>query len=70
MEEKKSTYRGSSDAQRKAVSKYLAETVEEFKVRVPKGRKAYYQDAAAAAGMSLNAFTIAALDEKIERDQL
>lgn len=70
MEEKKSTYRGNTDAQRRASSKYLAESVESFSVRVPKGRKEHYQAAAAAAGLSLNQFVVDALDEKIERDQL
>ena len=67
MEEKKSTYKGSSDAQRKAVAKYQAEKVEDIKIRVPKGQKEYYKDHAATFGMSLNQFAITAMDEKIER---
>lgn len=68
--EKKSTYRGSSDAQRRAVSKYHAEKVEDIKIRVPKGRKDYYKSAAAKSDMSLNQFAITSMDEKIDRDNL
>lgn len=60
----KNTY---TEARKRAVSKYLTETVEEFKVRVPKGQKAYYQAAAASEGLSLNAFVITAMNERIER---
>lgn len=70
MEEKKSKYKGSSEAQRKAVAKYQAEKVEDIKIRVPKGRKDYYKNAASSAGLSLNQFTVTALDEKIDRDGL
>lgn len=68
MEEKKSTYKGNTDARRKANKKYLAENVEDIKVRVPKGRKEYYKDAAASIGQSLNQFAVNAMDEKIDRD--
>lgn len=69
-EEKKMTYKGSSEAQRKAVAKYQNEKVEDIKIHVPKGRKDQYKTAAGNAGISLNQFVIAAMDEKIERDQL
>ena len=67
------TYKGSSDAQRKAVAKYHSEKVEEIKIRVPKNddcaNKQYYKDAAADYGMSLNQFAIEsmryAIDNKI-----
>lgn len=65
-EKKKSTYRGSSEAQRRAVAKYQSEKVEEFKIRVPKGRKDYYKQQAELRGMSLNAFCIRAMDQVIE----
>lgn len=67
-EEKKSTYHGSSDARRRANSKYLKNTVEDIKVRVPKGKKDYYKKASALAGSSLNQFIIDAIDEKIIED--
>lgn len=59
-----------SEAQKRANLKYLSEKVEVLKIHVPKGRKDYYKDAAAAAGQSLTQFTVRALDEKIERDGL
>lgn len=68
MEEKKSTYRGYTQAQNKASQKYVKTHLDEIKVRIPKGRKEYYQSAASAAGLSLNQFVIAAMDEKIERE--
>lgn len=70
MDEKKSKYKGVSDAQRKAIAKYQKETVEDIKIRVPKGRKEYYKNAAGTAGLSLNQFAIASMDEKIKRDKL
>lgn len=39
-EEKKSTYTGQTDARRKASAKYLKESVEDVRIRVPKGQKA------------------------------
>ncbi len=68
MSEKKSTYKGSSEAQRKAVAKYHAEKVDNIQIRVPKGRKDYYKIYAASVGSSLNQFFIDAADEKIDRD--
>ena len=67
MEEKKSRY---TPAQNKATQKYIKEHLESIQLRVPKGRKDYYKDAAAAVGQSLNQFAISAMDEKIDRDQI
>lgn len=55
-----------SQAQRKATDKYL-EKFDEIRIRVPKGQKATMQAQAAAAGKSLNAFIIEAIDEKLRR---
>lgn len=70
MDEKKSTYKGSTDARRRANAKYQRETVENMTLRVPKGRKEYYKNAADSAGLSLNQFAITSMDEKIKRDSL
>ena len=64
--EKKTYY---TSAQKRAAEKYLSEKVENIILRVPKGRKDYYKDAAASADMSLNQFAIEAMDEKIERQK-
>ena len=64
------TYNGNTDAHRRGNAKYLSEMVEDIKIRVPKGRKEYYKLCADHADMSLNAFAIKAMDEKIERDDL
>ena len=64
-EEKKSRY---TESQKKAIQKYLHETVEEFKVRVPKGRKAEIQAHATQQGESMNAFVVRAIQEAMQRD--
>ena len=53
-----------SPAQRKATDKYLSK-FDEIRIRVEKGKKAVYQEAASAAGISLNAYATHALDEKM-----
>ena len=55
------------EQQRKASEKYLKERVEDIRIRVPKGHKAKYVQAASDLGISLNQFVIDAMDEKIER---
>ena len=66
-EDKKNRY---TPAQAKAVKKYLSESVEDIKIRVPKGKKAYYKEAAKASGESLNSLIIRALDKLIEEEKL
>ena len=67
-EEKKSTYTGQTDARRKASAKYLKESVEDIRIRVPKGDKAKVQEHAASMGESTNAFVVRAINETMERD--
>lgn len=64
-EEKKSLY---TPAQKKAINKYLHETVEEFKIRVPRGQKEVIKAHAERQGESLNAFVIRAISETMNRD--
>ena len=64
------TYKGSSDAQRRAVAAYKRDKVDIITVQVPKGRKDYYKAAATACGLSLNQFAVNAMDEKIARSGL
>lgn len=68
-ETKKSTYKGQTDARRKASAKYLSEVVEDVRIRVPKGQKAIIKDHAAAMGESMNQFVIRAIDETMSRDK-
>lgn len=65
QEEKKSRY---TEAQAKAAKKYLKESVEDIRIRVPKGDKAKVQEHAAAMGESMNSFVVRAIDETMERD--
>ena len=56
-----------SEARKRANGRYL-ESLDEIKVRVPKGRKAELQAHAEQQGESLNGFIVRAVDETIERD--
>ncbi len=67
-EEKKSTYSGQTEARRRASAKYLKETVEDVRIRVPKGQKAVIKAHAESQGESMNAFVVRAIDEAMERD--
>ena len=64
-EERKSRY---TEAQAKAAKKYLTETVEDVRIRVPKGQKAVIKAHAESQGESMNAFVVRAIDEAMERD--
>ena len=64
-EERKSRY---TEAQAKAAKKYLKGSVEDIRIRVPKGNKAKVQEHAANMGESMNAFVVRAIDETMERD--
>ena len=64
-EEKKSRY---TEAQAKAARKYLKESVEDIKIRVPKGQKAIIKAHADRQQESMNQFVIRAINETMERD--
>ena len=66
--EKKSTYTGQTDARRKASAKYLKESVEDIRIRVPKGQKSIIKNHAEKQGESMNQFVIRSITETIERD--
>ena len=67
-DEKKSTYTGQTDARRKASAKYLKESVEDIRIRVPKGQKSIIKKHAEKQGESMNQFVIRSITETIERD--
>ena len=64
-EEKKSRY---TAAQKKAAEKYLKESVEDIRIRVPKGKKAIVKAHAEQQDESMNQFIIRAINETMERD--
>ena len=68
-DKKKSSYKGFTEARKTANEKYL-NTLEDIKLRVPKGSREKYKQAAQARGKSLNQFAIEAMDEKIEREPI
>lgn len=67
-EEKKSTYSGQTEARRKANAKYLKESVEDIRIRVPKGQKDIIKAAAENAGESLNTYVRKSIDQRMERE--
>lgn len=56
-------------AQKAATTKYLAEKTEEVKVRVPKGKRAEYQEFAKSQGKSLNKLVQELLDSAIKNQK-
>lgn len=67
-EEKKKTYKGQTDARRKASAKYLKESVEDIRIRVPKGQKTVIKDHAQKQNESVNAFVVRSISETMTRD--
>lgn len=63
MEEKRKV----SEAQRRATENYL-KTLEEIKVRVPKGKKAEIKAHAESQGESVNGFINKAIDNEMQRE--
>lgn len=58
-----------TEAQAKAVKTYLEKNnLVQIQIRVPNEDKAYYKEEAEKMGLSLNAFIIEAINEKIERE--
>lgn len=57
-----------TEAQARATKKYLS-NIGEYKLRVSKEDKERYMTVAKEAGMSLNAYIIQAIEEKISNDK-
>lgn len=66
MSEEKKTYY--TEARKRANEKYLKESVEDVRIRVPKGQKALIKAHAEQQGESMNQFVIRAIDETMKRD--
>ena len=64
-QEKKSTYTGYTESRKKANEKYLKESVEDIRIRVPKGDKAKVQEHATSMGASMNSFVIQAIKDEM-----
>ena len=50
-------------------NRWISEKLDRVNLTMPKGKKATIQAQADAAGVSVNAYINAAIDEKMERDQ-
>ena len=66
QEETKSTY---TSAQKRAIKKYLKESVDEFKVRMPKGQKERIKAHAESRGESMNQFVVRAITQTMEHEK-
>lgn len=58
-----------SKAQQKAVQKYVQNNYDRVVLTMPRGSKEGIQAAAAAVGLSMNAYINAAINEKMERER-
>ena len=68
-EKKESSYKGYTDARRKANAKYIAQFAE-IKVRTSPDRRDVIKAAADAAGESVNAYINRAVEERMERENV
>lgn len=57
-----------SEAQLRAINKYVKENYDDIKVRVKKGQRALIQQHAASRGESTNSFIVRAINETIAHD--
>ena len=58
-----------NDHANKYTQEYHKNNLEQIAIRVKKGQKAYYKQAAKNANLSLASFMTTAMDEKLEREQ-
>lgn len=58
-----------SEAQKKAMQKYLKESVEDIRIRVPKGQKTIIKNHAEQNGESMNSFVVRAISETMQREK-
>ena len=59
-----------SEAQQKAVNKYLRNNFDDIKTRVSKGKREEYKNRSKVLGYeSFNSFVIQAIEEKLKREE-
>ena len=58
-----------SKAQNIATQKYIKNNYDEIKIRVPKGKKNFYQQNAARLGLSLNAYVVSAIENECRSEK-
>lgn len=63
-------YKGYTEARERANEKYRKEKIDTLLLRMPKGKKAEIQEAATAAGLSVNQYCSIAIQEKLQRDNV
>lgn len=57
-----------SEAQKRAVMKYMSSNTDDIRLRVPAGTKTKWQEAAKREGLSLNKFVQNCVNAKIENN--
>lgn len=67
MEEKKSTYKGNTEARRRAAKKY-SEKLDDIRLRGPAGSKENIKKYADAAGVSLNQYILDAVRMRMDQE--
>ncbi|MCD8398258.1 MAG: hypothetical protein LUD12_13945 [Lachnospiraceae bacterium] len=67
METRISTYKGYTEARKKANAKYETEKIERVSLALPKGKKSELKSCAEKQGESMNRFIINAIDERTRR---
>ncbi len=60
--------RGYTQAQNKATQKYMKENYERIYISIPKGHKDNWKAAADAAGESLTAYIVKAVEDRIKKE--
>lgn len=58
-----------TEAQKRAAIKYISEKTDDIRLRLPRGTKDRWKEAAAKAGKSMTAYVNDAVDRQIDRDQ-
>ncbi len=58
-----------TEAQKRAIIKYISEKTDDIWLRVPKGLKEKYRMETEKRGTSMTQFIISAIDEKIKREE-
>lgn len=57
-----------TEAQKKASLKYLQERTDDIRLRVPKGTKSRWQEAAASKGVSMTQFVVETMERELGRE--
>lgn len=57
-----------TDARKRAIYKYLKDKTDDIRLRVPKGTKELWKEAAEKQGMSMTAYVVETMSARIEKE--